>query len=534
MFTKNNRFIVLTALFVMMTGNLSMFERLLELYPPAQGHVLLLCSLGVFFTCLTILLFLWLNHGRATRWTLALLLLLSAQAAYYMDTFGVVIDGVMIDNIAQTDMHEAAGLMSFSMIWRTLLFGLIPAWLVVKFAPKPQRFSTELKAKLMLTLVVFAVLLIDVLPFSAHYSSFIREHKTIRYYANPNYFTYSLAKYVREHLKSTATIALQGTATDAVEVGPAKRTELVILVVGETARADRFSLNGYQHETNPLLAKEDVVSLHNVSSCGTSTGESVPCMFSVLTRKEFNREKALHYENALDVLARNGVQILWRDNNSDSKGVATRMTYENFKSPTLNPVCDSECRDVGMLQGLDQYIKFRKGRDILIVLHQMGNHGPEYYRRYPGAFERFTPVCKSSDLGACSKEEIDNAYNNAILYTDYFLSQVIQLLKKYDDQFATAMLYVSDHGESLGEHGIYLHAAPYIIAPKEQTHIPAVVWMGKHFDYTTDQLRPYQDYPLSHDELFCTLMVAFELKSQTCESSNQLLQHNLEIQNAGR
>jgi len=530
--TKNNGFIILTALFVMLTGNFSLFQRLLEIYPPAHGHLLFLGSLAVFFSCLTILLFLWLNHGKATKWVLALLLLLASQAAYFMDTFGVVIDGVMLDNILQTDMHEAAGLLSFSLLWRTLLFGLIPAWLVLKFAPKPQQFGTELKSKLMLTLLVVAVLVVNILPFNAHYSSFIREHKTTRYYANPNYFTYSLIKYAHERLRSTALIPLEATATDATEVGPVERTELVIVVVGETARADRFSLNGYHRLTNPLLAKEDVVSLKNVSSCGTSTGESVPCMFSVLKRKDFTREKASHHANVLDVLFEHGVQILWRDNNSDSKGVATRMVYENFKSPTLNPVCDDECRDIGMLHGLDDYIKLRKGKDILIVLHQMGNHGPEYYRRYPQSFERFTPVCKNSDLGDCSQEQIDNAYDNAILYTDYFLSQVIQLLKQYDDQFATAMLYVSDHGESLGEHGIYLHAAPYAIAPREQTHIPAIIWMGKHFDYTTDQLKPYRDYPFSHDELFCTLMLAFELKSHTCESSNALLLQNLEIHHA--
>lgn len=532
--TKNNFLILLTTLFILATGNFSLFNRLLGIYPPASGNVLFLFSLAVFFTCLAALLLLWLCHGRATRWILALLLALSSLAAYYMDTFGVVIDDIMINNILQTDLQEAEGLISISLVLRLVFLGLIPAWLVWKFAPRPRPVRTELKSKLLLTLVIIGVLAASVAPFTARYASFIREHKTTRYYANPNYFLYSLGKYLQAYLKTTEVIHVQQVASDAVEVGPVKRTELVIMVVGETARADRFSLNGYHRLTNPLLAQEDVVSLRNVSSCGTSTGESVPCMFSVLKRTEFEREKALHYENALDILFEHGVQVLWRDNNSDSKGVASRLVYEDFKSPTLNSVCDNECRDVGMLKGLDRYIEARKGKDILIVLHQMGNHGPEYYRRYPKEFERFTPICKNSDLGLCSQEEINNAYDNAILYTDYFLAQVIQLLKKYDDQFATAMLYVSDHGESLGEHGIYLHAAPYVIAPKEQTHIPAIVWMGKHFDFTLDQLRPYQDYPLSHDELFCTLMIAFELKSHTCESQNQLLEHNLEIANAAK
>lgn len=223
-------------------------------------------------------------------------------------------------------------------------------------------------------------------------------------------------------------------------------------------------------------------------------------------------------ENALDVLKEHNISVLWRDNNSDSKGVAARMAYEDFQSPAQNKVCDTECRDVGMLKGLDQYIQSHQGQDIMIVLHQMGNHGPEYYRRYPKSFEKFTPVCRSSDLSKCSQQEIDNAYDNAILYTDYFLSEVIQLLKKYDDSRETAMLYVADHGESLGEHGLYLHAAPYMIAPKEQTHVPAILWLGKQFDYSLNQIRPYQNYPLSHDDVFCTLLTAYELKSNTCNS----------------
>jgi lipid A ethanolaminephosphotransferase len=223
---------------------------------------------------------------------------------------------------------------------------------------------------------------------------------------------------------------------------------------------------------------------------------------------------------------------LWRDNNSDSKGVATRVKYEDFKTPTLNPVCEGECRDIGMLSGLDQYIASKKGKDMLIVLHQMGNHGPEYYRRYPSAFERFTPACQTGELSECSQQEIDNAYDNAILYTDYFLSETINFLKKYDTKYETAMLYVADHGESLGEHGIYLHAAPYLIAPKEQTHIPAIIWTGQHFDYSMDQIKPYTHYPLSHDDVFCTLMVAYELDTKMCEAKKNILLQNHHLQKA--
>lgn len=524
--TPINRNIILAALFIMLTGNLSLFKRLLEIYPLSLENLPFLLSLTMFFTLATMLFLLLISYGRATRWILAFFLIASSQAAYYMDQYGVVIDTVMIDNIVQTNAQEAAGLLNLNLVVRTLVLGLLPAWLALRYKPVIQGFKIELKSRILILLVLIMTLLAVVAPFTAGYASFIREHKITRMFANPIYFTYSGILYAVQKFKSTEVTALKQTATDTVEIGKKLKNELIILVVGETARADRFSLNGYTKETNPELSKRGVVSLTDVSACGTSTGESVPCMFSVMKRKHFDRQDALHIENALDVLAKNGVQILWRDNNSDSKGVAVRMQYEDFKSPTLNPVCDEECRDIGMLSGLDKFITTKGSKDILIVLHQMGNHGPEYYRRYPKEFERFTPTCKSSDLKNCTQQEIDNAYDNAILYTDFFLSQVIDFLKKYDDQYETAMLYVSDHGESLGEHGIYLHAAPYIVAPKEQTHIPAIVWMGQHFDYKIDQLNPYRDYPLSHDDLFCMLLVGFEMDSKTCEARRNVLFQN--------
>ena len=525
--STQTRAILLVAAFIMLTGNWSLFSRIIEIYPLSLRNFPFLLSMAAFFSILTALFFLALCYGRATRWILALFLVIASQAAYYMDQFGVVIDIVMIDNIMQTNPQEFAGLLSINLAVRTLLLGIIPAWWVIKYCPAITNVGAEFKSRLRLLGLLVLSLVVLVAPFTAGYTSFIREHKITRFYANPTFSTYSVIKYLNQQINIAKVVPLKHIAQDAVMVGTlTKKTELMILVVGETARADRFSLNGYDRETNPMLAKQDVLSLSNVSSCGTSTGVSVPCMFSALGRAGYDKEKALNQQNALDVLFDHGVEILWRDNNSDSKGVATRMKYEDFKTSALNPVCEGECRDIGMLSGLDQYIAARKGKDILIVLHQMGNHGPEYYRRYPKEFEKFKPTCMTGELRDCSQQEIDNSYDNAILYTDYFLSNVIDWLKKYDDSHATAMLYVSDHGESLGEHGFYLHAVPYMIAPKVQTHVPAIVWMGKHFDYKLDQLKPYKDYALSHDDVFCTLLVAFRLDTKMCEAKKGMLMQN--------
>ncbi|WP_052184956.1 phosphoethanolamine transferase [Methylotenera sp. N17] len=520
--------ILLVVTFIMLSGNFSLFHGIFNIYPLTLHNLPFLISLALFFTSLTAIFFLLISLGKWTRWILAAFLLIASQSAYYMDHLGVIIDTVMIDNIVQTNSSEFSSLVTSTLILRTFLLGVIPAWLILKYCPDPLSFKEELKSRLRSILLFLLAIVVLVIPFTADYTSFIREHKIVRFYSNPTYSVYSAIKYATQQSSiSVHTLPLLKTAEDAVLLDPStSKKELIIMVVGETARADRFSLNGYKRITNPELSKQDIVSFSNVSSCGTSTGVSVPCMFSSLGRAKYDKEKALDQENALDVLAKHGIEVLWRDNNSDSKGVATRIKYEDFKTPTLNPICKGECRDVGMLSGLDEYIAKNKDKDMMIVLHQMGNHGPEYYRRYPKEFERFKPACQTGELRDCTQEEVDNAYDNAILYTDYFLSEVINFLKKYDEKYEVAMLYVADHGESLGEHGIYLHAAPYMIAPKEQTHVPVIAWTGKYFDYNLSDIKPYKDTAISHDDLFCTLLIAYELESDMCAGKNAIFAKN--------
>lgn len=522
--------LLLIVLFLMVTGNIALFSRIIDIYPVTISNAPFILSLVIFFTILTTMFFIVICFGKATRWILALFVFLASQAAYYMGQFGVIVDTVMIDNIMQTNFQEFTGLLTVQLLLRTIFLGVIPAYLIIRYYPRDPQFYPSFRNKLVSLGILLVLLVTCIAPFTSGYFSFFREHKITRFYANPTYMTYSVINFLAEKIQTSKPFTLKLLAQDATILdAPQNKPELMIMVVGETARADRFSLNGYHRETNPLLAKQGVVSFTNVSSCGTSTGVSVPCMFSSLTRKEYDKEKALHQENALDILFDHGVEVLWRDNNSDSKGVATRVPYENFKTPTLNPECEGECRDIGMLHGLDDYIKAREGKEILIVLHQMGNHGPEYYRRYPKAFARFQPMCMTGELRDCDQNSVDNSYDNAILYTDYFLSNVIDFLKKYDETRATSMLYFADHGESLGENGFYLHAAPYGIAPKEQTHVPAIMWMGQHFDYTKAQLMPYQDTALSHDDLFCSLLINFEIDAKMCASKKAMLMENKDI-----
>jgi lipid A ethanolaminephosphotransferase len=324
---------------------------------------------------------------------------------------------------------------------------------------------------------------------------------------NPTYYLYAVGKYINSKFE-TASIPFSKIGGDAKVVREDKGKKLVIVIAGETARSDRFSLNGYHRQTNPLLAKENVISFKQMSSCGTDTALSLPCMFSFLNREGYSHAQGKNMSNVLDILSYAGIEVLWRDNNSSSKNVADRLPFQDYKSNNINTVCDIECRDEGMLSDLQQYIDNHNDKDILIVLHTMGSHGPAYYKRYLKKFERFTPVCRTNQLNECTNEQINNAYDNTIVYTDYILSKTIELLKNNQNKYKTAMFYMSDHGESLGENGLYLHGMPYFIAPEEQTQVASILWFDDKFSQEVNikKLKNSSNKTLSHDGFFHTLL----------------------------
>lgn len=515
--TPMNRRVLGVSLFLMLTGNVTFFTQVSTQYPLAQGNAAFLTSVSVLFTAATCFFLMLLVWGKRSNWTLLWFTFASASAAYFMDRYNAVIDSDMLVNLLQTNVSEASDLLSVQMGFRLLLLGILPGAYFIWRPVTSKGFWPELKSKAVVLPLLLVVMVACIVPFTSKYATFFREHKTLRFYANPTYYSYSLIRLAHQTFKSPESKEIAPVALDAKMTGTSPTPRLAVMVVGETARADRFSLNGYSRPTNPLLAQAGVLSFAQVTSCGTSTAISVPCMFSALGMKDFDLGKATRSENALDVLARLGVEVIWRDNNSDSKGVAVRLNYQDYKDPKVNTVCDDECRDMGLLVGLDDFVQSKAGKDVLIVLHQMGNHGPAYYKRYPAEFEKFKPVCKTNELSKCTPEELNNAYDNVVLYTDYFLNQIIEFLKKYDASHQTAMLYVSDHGESLGEFGMYLHGAPRAFAPKEQTHVPAVLWLGAQHPVKLAQLSSLKNTALSHDDLFCTLLGNYSVKTELCQ-----------------
>ncbi|GGY21387.1 phosphoethanolamine transferase [Pseudoduganella dura] len=440
----------------------------------------------------------------------------ASAASYFMNHYGVAIDASMVQNVVETDPKETHELLSWQMVQTVTLLGILPSLLVwrlpLRFPPVRRDLLVKL-GTLALSLLAIAGLLILLFKTLA---PAVREHRELRFLLTPTNMFQATHGYLKRKWATPAVLAPLGT--DASRGGkwaavPGRRA-VTIIVVGETARAMNFSLNGYGRQTNPLLAAEPgLVNFTNVGSCGTATAVSVPCVFSNLGRDDYAADKAASQEGLLDVLKHAGFDVLWRDNNSGCKGTCDRVRYEDVSQPVPgDPACTAEeCYDERLLAGMRQMIRDAK-KDLVIVLHQKGSHGPEYAKRYPAGFGKFGPVCRTNELEDCSRESIVAAYDNTILYTDFVLSKTIDLLRAAaaEDGVDTAMLYFSDHGESLGEHNMYLHGAPYIISPAEQRRVPMMMWLSdsfrERFKIDNSCLAARRTQQFSHDNVFHTVL----------------------------
>lgn len=527
--------ILAVALFVATVANIRFYSAAVAAFGTGLNLWPFYLSLFLVLTALFVLLLSAICHRHLVKPALILVLILSAVLSYFAHAYGTVFDTQMIANALATDNAEAGDLLTLKMVLWIGLLGVLPAVAVARATLIFPHWKVETIARLKQAGAAAAVILVSGAAFGGHYAALMRFHREATSAVIPAYALLSAVR-MATHAGAPSTPKQHvAVGTDAAVPKSDPHHELIIMVVGETVRADHWGLNGYARDTTPNLRRENVLNFPDFWSCGTSTAISVPCMFSNLGHDKFDKSTATATDNALDVLDRAGVSILWRDNNSSSQGVAVRVPHEDFRDATHNKVCqDGECRDIGMLDGLQNYIDQQPG-DILIVLHQMGNHGPAYYKRYPKEFERFKPVCATSDLGSCTSEQIKNTYDNAILYTDFFLSKVIELLKANGHKFETAMFYLSDHGESLGEYGVYLHGAPYALAPEAQRHVPAVMWLGENIkqDINGASLGERSRMKWSQDNVFATLLGFFELDTSAYAGNKDILERSgVELSNA--
>lgn len=499
-------------------GNLPLWLALGQLPELSAARLGLLVPLlsGILGTALAALLGL-LVWPRWLKPVGLVLLLTVTSSSYFMLSYGVVIDPTMVANTLQTDAREVRDLLSLNMLGALLVGVVLPG---VWWWRQPVRRVPGLRlAWQQSALSLLAVLLSAGLFWLAFQdlASLMRNHKPLRYMINPFNTLYALGRAsVGQAAQAQTPLQPLGLDAQAATASGPDAAPLIVLVVGETARAANFGLQGYERDTTPRLralqAQGDLVYFSNVSSCGTNTQTSVPCMFSHLGRTDFSDNRDRH-ENVLDVLQRAGLAVLWLDNQSGCKGVCERVPNASTRSLDVPDWChDGECHDEIMLHGLNARLAElpaeRRAKGTVVVLHQMGSHGPAYYLRTPAAHKAFTPECASNTLQNCDPAALRNSYDNTIRYTDHFLAQTVAWLQQQHQP--GALLYVSDHGESLGENGLYLHGMPYAMAPSEQTHVPMLTWLSPAFQQqrgvTADCLRPQAGQALSHDHLFHSLL----------------------------
>ncbi|MEM5491837.1 phosphoethanolamine--lipid A transferase [Hoeflea sp. AS16] len=443
----------------------------------------------------------------------------AAAAAWFMEKFGVIIDIDMIRNAAQTTSSEAGHLMTPAFFRHMTVYAVLPSLLVALVRIRHRTFGAKLKWNTALVVPLLLLTLVMTLWQYPAIASTLRNNRIIIKTLNPVSPIFNAVKFafVEDNNRRIVAQPLDTDAKPGPLIAKADRPVVTIIVAGETARAQNFSLGGYPRKTNPELEKRDIAYFNNASSCGTATAISLPCMFSLLPRSGYSHEAGLAQENVLDVLAHAGNEVTWWENNTGHKGVASRLPARDFSAENDPRFCiRHECRDQVMIDALGPWLDAVDGNATL-VLHQLGSHGPAYYARYSEEERLFRPDCRSAEFAACTSEEIVNAYDNTIVATDRMLAQIVDMLAARSDRLASAMIYMSDHGESLGEKGLYLHGMPYMFAPSEQTRIPAIMWLSdsysRIFGVTTACLQGQADEPVSHDNLFHTVLGLMDVEA---------------------
>ncbi|ATM06481.1 TPA: phosphoethanolamine transferase EptA [Raoultella planticola] len=524
-------YLIIFALYVGLLLNLAFYRQVFTLLPVNSLHnwLVFLSMPVVAFSVMNILTTL-ASFLKLDRLVISLFILLSASAQYFIWTFGVVIDRAMITNILDTTPAESFALMSGKMVLTLGLSGVLMvafAWWIKISKAKTVWRSIAVR---LLNILVSALLIVLVAAlFYKDYASVFRNNKELVKSLSPSNSIVAINSwYAHNKMDNLPLVKIGEDAVQKPEMHSGPRKNLTILVLGETSRAQNFSLGGYQRETNPRLKQDDVIYFANTTSCGTATAVSVPCMFSNMPRAHYDEELAHHQEGVLDILQRAGIRVLWNDNDGGCKGACDRVPHQNVTDLNLTGQCiEGECYDEVLFHNLESYIDNLQ-QDGIIVLHTIGSHGPTYYNRYPAEFRKFTPTCDTNEIQSCSQQQLTNTYDNTILYIDYIVDKAIKLLQSKQDKFTTSLVYLSDHGESLGEDGVYLHGLPWSIAPETQKHVPMLLWLSQDYQQRYGvssqclQQRAKTD-PYSQDNLFSTLLGLLGVDTHEYQATDDIL-----------
>lgn len=527
---RSTRQVVLwLGLYLGLAANWPLINELARLGGAPSSYLPNIFALSLLTLCANVAL---LSLTAWSRWFKPLWLVVVVVAAFaqhYMLEYRVVMDPTMIANVFQTDPNEAKDLMSWRMAFNVLVVVLPAALLIWRVRIRRNGFFSHLWRNALLLVLAAVVAVVTGVALNRQLAPLMRNNVHLRYMMNPIASIYSAGSVVLKPLfkRSGKLIPITAGTSLGASYAAQVRPPMFVVVVGETARADHFSLNGYARNTNPELARRGVFSYRDVHSCGTNTLASVPCMFSPLGKEGYESRKD-DYESLMDVLQASGLAVLWLDNQAGCKGVCVRVpnasAYDTLDAATKAKLCDGEeCLDDVMLKGLDERIAAlpaeRRARGVVLVMHQMGSHGPAYYKRSAPELKHFMPECKTNSLADCGHSELINVYDNSIVQTDFFLASTIDWLKRQSKTYDTGMLYVSDHGESLGEYGMFLHGVPYSFAPEAQKHVPMITWFSEGLDARDKLSRKCMegglDTPLTHDNLYHTVLGVMDVNTPT-------------------
>lgn len=520
---KSTTLIALLTLYFLSVMNLSFWRSFVELVPFAtQNDWVFALSVPFFIGSVLLLLFTLITLPYIGKPLIITLLIASSMANYGMFNLGIYIDSDMIRNLFETNQREALDLLTVKSALWIMGLGILPALLLCFTKITYHPLGKELLMRLIFIIIAFGTTAIIAALAYKEYATFSRNNREIVRLINPTNYLSGTYRYLQKMQLANREFTI--IDPDARHTPyPDEDITVLIVVLGETTRAANFGLNGYERNTTPKLSQKEVIAFQKVSSCGTATAISVPCMFSNMNRKNFDVNDAKFSENIFDLAQKTNYSLWWRDNDDGCKGVCTRIPHEIITQKDYPEHCDGmSCYDEALLVGLEETLASLT-QDTIIVLHTIGSHGPTYFKRYPDHFKQFTPTCDTAEIQSCSQEEIRNTYDNTILYTDHIIASTIDILESFP-QYESGLLYISDHGESLGENNLYLHGLPYSIAPKEQTEVPMIFWFSQkmidndYLDQNCLQMRAKHD-PFSHDHLFHSLLSLLELKSDTYDKN---------------
>lgn len=440
------------------------------------GLVVLMFALNFFFYYLVLFL------GRIVgKCILAFLFIGNAVCFYFITTYQVLVTDKMMGNVFNTQYSEASGFFSWQALLYVIFLGIVPCIYLftrkIEYG-KPKRFFANIGISLG---IVLAIALVNIQNWP-----WIDRHATqLGSLLMPwSYTINSVRFYNAEKKKNRKAIPLP----DAQIVTDSK--DICVLIIGESARRENFSLYGYDRPTNPLMEKDSVTALvANAAATYTTAGVK-----AILDHKPTNKL----YEILPNYLFRTGVDVVWRTTNWGEPPVHIAKYYKTKDLKNMYPEADDRYDSI-LLAGLKDEILSCEKNKMLVILHTSTSHGPTYNKKYPADFEVFSPVCNTVEMAKADKKELMNAYDNTIVYTDYLIHSVIEILREIP-QRRSCVMFVSDHGESLGEGNLYMHGVPMAVAPKEQIEIPFIVWTSdKNMKIETN--REVEQYNVFHSIL---------------------------------